>query len=90
MSDSLLQFLSVDSVNKLREKQTNDKVKAMTDDELLTLIGIKILNAFYKGSKKLWILVEKKSRKTLQSKMSNKDITKILAEVEPCFSISQL
>ena len=92
MSEKLIKFLSVQSVDELREKQTDDKVKAVSDEVLITLIAIKILNDHYKPSKKLWNLVEKKSRKAAIAKLSitGKELSAYLSEVENCFSKSQI
>jgi len=91
MTDSLFKRLISKEIAELREKQSNEKVKEASDEVLLTLIGLKILNTFYKDSKKLWNLVEKKSRKAVLAKLSvtGKELTGYLDEVDPCFDILQ-
>ena len=92
MSDNLLKFLGVETIAEIREKQTNDKVKAVSDEVLLTFVAIKILNNHYKKSKKLWTLVEKKSRKAVLKSLevTGKELSIYLNEVEPCFKRNQL
>lgn len=67
MKETLMNFLNVQTLNELREKQPNKHAfKAegqVSDDVALTIAGIKILNQYFEKNRKLWNLVEKKARK---------------------------
>ena len=91
MSVELLQYLSEESVHALREKQTSQRVKSASDEVLVTLVAIKILNDHYCSDKKLWTFVEKKSRKAILPKLgiSAKMLSEYLGEVNPCFKKGQ-
>ena len=67
MQPALLSFLSVDSIQALRNAQDSSSIlkqeSRVSNQAVLTLTGIKILNEFFPDSKKIWTLVEKKARK---------------------------
>lgn len=67
MPESLLTFLSVDSVKDLRVAQEKGSIWReeckISDVCVLTMAGMKILSEFFANDRKLWSLVEKKARK---------------------------
>ena len=81
----------MESVQELRSEQTSQRVKDASDEVLMTLVAIKILNKHYSSSKKLWTLVEKKSRNAIRPKLDiNANVlSEYLEEVNPCFQKSQ-
>ena len=42
-------------------------LRQASDEAVLTIVGIKILNEFFASDRKLWALVEKKARKFIMS-----------------------
>jgi len=95
MSEKLLKYLSVESVSELRAQQATKTMKDVSDEVLLTLVAIKILNYHYEDYKKLWTLVEKKARKALIPKLNvdAKTITYYVesnpSEIAICFDKAQ-
>ena len=76
MKDSLLGLLKVNSVQSLRDSQEPGHAVhslQLSDEALLTLTAIKILNQNFGKDKKLWNLVERKARKFL---LANASMTK--------------
>ena len=58
------------------------------DDELLTLVAIRMLNDVYYDNKKIWKLVEKKARKFLLQSMATpnaQDLNVAISNVVTCF-----
>ena len=66
-------------------------MKATSDEALLTLVAIKILNEYFYEKKKLWALVDKKARKALIPILGvdKKDLADFieanLSELNDCF-----
>lgn len=68
MTPALMNLLSVDSVSQLKLDQASDHMLRQASDEaVLTIVGIKILNQFFASDRKLWALVERKARKYIMS-----------------------
>ena len=70
MADTLLAMLTVGSVEEIRAAQdANHIIRAgaggqqLSQEVVLTMVGIKILREFFAADQKLWNLVEKKALK---------------------------
>ena len=70
MTDTLLAMLTVESVEEIRAAQdANHIIRAgaggqqLSQEVVLTMVGIKILREFFAEDQKLWNLVEKKALK---------------------------
>ena len=90
MQNSLILMLTVDSVSQLREAQPEDhtlRKGEYTDEIALTLAAIKILDQYFTGNRKLWILVEKKARRfVMTSSGATKEIIdKALEDLVTCY-----
>ena len=67
MSNSILALLTDKNVNALRVSQSHyivlTNAARVSNETLLTLAGIKVLNQYFSENKKIWMLVERKARK---------------------------
>ena len=67
MTESILSFLTTNSVNELRSNQNDGSVvknqSRVSNEVLLTIAAIKVLNEKFIANKKIWMLVEMKARK---------------------------
>ena len=70
MADTLLAMLLVESVDEIRAAQDANHIilvgaggRQLSQEVVLTMVGIKILREFFAADQKLWNLVEKKALK---------------------------
>ena len=70
MAETLLAMLTVGSLDELRAAQAANHViragaggQQLSQEVVLTMVGIKILREFFAADQKLWNLVEKKALK---------------------------
>ncbi len=66
-NESLLELMSLGSVEELVEKQTSEEVKQLKKEALLTLAALKILMTHFKDNVKQWKLVAAKGASFLKN-----------------------
>ena len=89
--ESLLELLSVSSIQELRSAQDAGSVlsdaQRVSDAAALTLAAIKILSDYFAGESKLWNLVQKKSIKFVAAEtgLNKSAITTALSTLKPMY-----
>jgi len=54
----------------VKEAQTDPIIKALADEQLLTLIGLHLLQTHFMANKKVWTLVANKAKKILIAQLN--------------------
>ena len=96
MSERLLELVEAETVDDLRDSQPAGASIALLSKEntpdsvLLTLIAIKILQVFFVDHQRSWFLVEQKAKAAALTTAGYdlQDFETLLAQVNPCFSVS--
>ena len=83
-------MLEVDTVDEIKAAQSGDSILKradLSDEIVLTLCAIKILDTYFKPDEKVWNLVVKKARKfiTKASILTKDDIDAALSNLKPMF-----
>jgi hypothetical protein len=66
-NETLLELMSLESVEELVEKQISEEVKQLKIEALLTLAALKILKTHFKDNIKEWKLVAAKGARFLKN-----------------------
>ena len=69
----LYQFINHQTLSELQNAQTNEQIKGLSEECLLTLVGIKILTESFQQNKAEWKLVVQKGRGILKNKFGMED-----------------